>query len=120
MGRRLAASFRRAWRGLKQGWSQEHNLRIFTWAAVLVILAMIVLRTSRLENALLVLTMVAMFGLELLNSQIERFLDLVTPQPEERVKKIKDLSAGAVLVGAAGAVVISLLIFLPYLLRLLT
>jgi len=44
----------------------------------------------------------------------------VTPQPEERVKKIKDLSAGAVLVGAAGAVVISLLIFLPYLLRLLT
>lgn len=119
IGKRLAASFRHAGEGLKQGWRHERNLRIFTWMAVLVVLAMLGLKTSRWESALLVLTMMTMFGLELLNSQIERFLGLVAPQPSESVKKIKDLSAGAVLLGAVGAIIIGGLIFIPHLLELL-
>jgi undecaprenol kinase len=119
MGKRLVASFGHAWQGLKEGWNQERNLRIFAWVTIIVILAMIVFQTSLLENALLILTMVVMFGLELLNSQIERFLNLAAPQPAEKVRKIKDLSAGAVLLGSIGAIIIGFLIFLPYFLKLI-
>ncbi len=87
--------------------------------AVLVVLAMLGFKTSRWESALLVLTMMIMFGLEFLNSQIERSLNLIAPQSSESVKKIKNLSAGAVLIGAVGAVIIAGLIFIPHLLELL-
>lgn len=53
IGKRLTASFRRAGEGLKQGWRREHNLRIFTWMAVLVVLAMLGFKTYRWKNALL-------------------------------------------------------------------
>ena len=117
MLRRLVASFRHAWTGLKTGWQKEYNLKVFTLVSAGVIIAMIGFRTSLLENAILILTMSVMFSLELLNSQIEKFLDIVSPQKNRLVKYVKDLSAGAVLVSAAGAVVIGLLIFLPHFLK---
>ena len=119
MLKRLAASFRHAWAGLKTGWRREYNLKVFTFISVGVIAAMIGLRVSPLEDSILVLTMSVMFSLELLNSQIEKFLDIVSPQKNYLVKYIKDLSAGAVLVSAVGAVIVGLLIFLPYLLKLI-
>ena len=117
MWERLRASFRHAWKGLKTGWQREYNLRVFTLVSLGVVGAMVGFKTSFLENAVLVLTMSVMLSLELLNSQIEKFLDIVSPQKNYLVKYVKDLSAGAVLVSAVGAVVIGVLIFFPYLLK---
>jgi len=119
MFKRLILSLAHAWRGLKAGWRREHNLQVFSVVAGLVVIGMLGFQTSFLENAVLTLTIVAMFSLELLNSQIERFLDIISPQKNQLVKEIKDLSAGAVLAAALGAVVIGFLIFLPHFLQLL-
>ncbi len=119
MLKRIVFSFSRAWQGLKTGWCREYSLKVFALIAGLVVIGILVLHTSRLESAILILTISVMFSLELLNSQIERFLDLVSPQKSQLVKEIKDLSAGAVLVVAMGAVIIGFLIFLPHLVALL-
>ena len=116
--RRLKLSFLRAGQGLKTGWKQEYNLRVFTFITGLVFLGILGLRPSALEDTILILTISVMISLELLNSQIERFLDLVSPQKSYLVKDIKDLSAGAVLISAMGSLVIGVIIFFPYLIKL--
>lgn len=119
MLKRVILSFAHAWQGLKTGWRQGHSLKVFSIMAGLVLISTLVFQTSFLENAVLTLTVVIMFSLELLNSQIERFLDIISPEKNQLVKKIKDLSAAAVLVAAVGSVIIGLLIFLPHIVLLL-
>jgi undecaprenol kinase len=59
-----------------------------------------------------------MFALELVNTAIERLVDLVTAEYHPLAKQAKDLAAGAVLVYAILSVGIGMVIFLPYLLKL--
>ena len=58
-------------------------------------------------------------SLELINSQIERILDILRPDYSEEVRKMKDISAGAVLTASIGAVILAVIIILPYILLLL-
>ena len=52
--------------------------------------------------------------LELLNSSIERLVDLAKPRLHEEAGTIKDLMAGAVLLASMVAVIVGILIFWPY------
>jgi diacylglycerol kinase len=56
----------------------------------------------------------AVLVLELLNSMLERLVDLVKPRMHGYVRDIKDLMAAAVLVTAGFAAVVGLIILLPY------
>ena len=58
------------------------------------------------------------FSGEIFNSAIEDLSDVVCPEHDERIKKVKDLSAAAVLVNAITAAVVGLLVFLPKLIAL--
>ena len=58
-------------------------------------------------------------GAELFNSAIERIVDLVSPQRHPLAGQIKDIAAGAVLICALTALIIGLIIFIPYLTRFL-
>lgn len=51
--------------------------------------------------------------LELVNSAVERIVDLVKPQLHSCARDIKDLMAGAVLIASLFAVLVGLMIFLP-------
>ena len=44
--------------------------------------------------------------------------DVVSPERDERIKKVKDLAAAAVLVNALTAAVIGLLVFVPKIIQL--
>ena len=54
---------------------------------------------------------------ELVNSAIERVVDLASPEQHPLAGQAKDLAAGAVLVCAMAAVIVGILVFLPYLRR---
>ncbi len=56
------------------------------------------------------------FLAEVLNTAIEKTLDLIEPEHNGKVAIIKDMAAGAVLVAAVGAFIIGSVIFWPYLL----
>lgn len=55
-----------------------------------------------------------MLVLELVNTIVERFADLLEPRIHPYVHVIKDLMAATVVVAAASAVIIGFMIFLPY------
>ncbi len=84
-------------------------------AALAVVAGMLFLDTSRQENVALLTMIFAVLALELMNTAIERFLDFLNPEHDERVKAIKDTLSAIVLVVASGAAVIGAIIFLPHL-----
>lgn len=112
-------SFRFAFQGLFFAFKNERNLKLHLVAFVLVCFLSFFLSISLNEWIIILLVSALVISLELINSAIERLCDLYTTDADERVKRIKDISAGAVLVSAILAAVIGLMIFLPRVLRLI-
>ena len=71
------------------------------------------LRISAVEWAILILTYMAVWMAEFMNTALEAIVDMTMPQPHPLAKVAKDVAAAAVLIGAIGAVIIGLLILGP-------
>ena len=106
-------AFRAALRGLWAAWRQERHLKIHTVAAIAVVAAGFWLKVSTLEWAVLVLCFGLVFGLEYINSALERLANRVDPQWHELIRDAKDFAAAGVLVGALAAAVVGSLILGP-------
>ena len=74
------------------------------------------LRLPARDWALLILTFTVVWTAEFANTALEAVVDLSSPEPDPLAKVAKDVSAGAVLIGAVGAILIGLLILGPPLL----
>ncbi len=106
-----------ALRGLTYAF-REQTVKILCLITLVVVFLMIFLGISFIEKTVILLTITLVLGLELINSQVEKTLNIVEPQFSQKVKEIKDISAGAVLIAGIGAALIGALIFLPYLFSL--
>ncbi len=113
--RKQANSFKNSFHGLKVAFREEQSFKIQALTALVVFILMFSLPLHSIERAILVLAVMFVLGLEILNSQLERVLDTTQFDHNPRVKDIKDLSSGAVLVASIGALIVGLLIFIPYL-----
>lgn len=111
-------AFKYAFEGISELWRKEPNTRVHMFFTVAVILMAFLLKVSTAEFALLILTIGVVWGMETINSSIERVVDLVTLDKKPLAKAAKDLAAGAVLITAIASVVIGLIIFLPKLIKL--
>jgi|SRR3989338_11588729 len=100
--------------GLLSAFKEERNFRIQSAIAIVVIFFMIVLGLNYVEDSILIIMILVVLSLELINSQIEKFLDIVQPEHHPKVRIIKDFSAGAVLLSVIGSIAVGILIFLPY------
>mgnify|MGYP001560256548 FL=1 len=112
-------SFGHAFRGLKVLLQTQHNARIHALATVLVVAAGALFGISPAEWALIVLAIVCVWATEALNTSIEFLVDLASPELHPLAAKAKDVAAGAVLVAAIGSLIVGVLVFGPYVLKLL-
>jgi diacylglycerol kinase (ATP) len=106
-------SFANAFRGIGIMLREEHNAWIHCAAAVLVTVAGLLTGLSRTEWIAIVFAIGMVLGAEALNTSVERLSDVVQPERDERIRRAKDLSAGAVLFCAIAAAIVGLIIFLP-------
>lgn len=106
-------SFIYAFSGLKIMVREEHNSRIHIAASIIVILFSIIFNLSLIEWIIIIFSIALVISVETINSAIENMADFICPGLNDQIKKIKDLSAAAVLISAICAVVIGLLIFIP-------
>lgn len=107
VGRRFAC----AWAGLKAAFQAEQSFRIQLAMAGAVTVAGMAVGLSQPEWLFIVTTIGMVLSLELLNTMIEKTLDLLHPAQHERVKFIKDVSAAAVLLSSLAAAIIGLIVF---------
>lgn len=78
--------------------------------AVVILLALLVMRVSALEFTLIAISVSFVLFAELVNTAIEVVVDMVSPEFHPLAKLAKDVAAGAVLVAAIGASVMGYLI----------
>lgn len=116
--RSLRSSFANAWRGVTEFVRHERNAWIHCGMTVLVVLAGFLFGISRAEWVAVVFAIGLVLAGEAVNTAIERLSDVVQPERDERIRAVKDISAGAVLICAIAAAVIGLLVFLPKLILL--
>lgn len=109
----MLKSFSYAFRGVKDALKSEHNLRIHFLISVLVFILAYFLKFSFIEFAILTITVFFVITLELINTIIEKIMDITSPEISEKVRVIKDISAAIVLFGAITSVIVGVLLFLP-------
>ena len=112
-------SFKYAFEGIHYAFKNDQNLLVHLLVAFLVINLSIALRVTPSQMAILGLTMMMVITAEMINSAIEKMVDLITKEHRQEAKIAKDVAAGMVLVTAIAAAIIGTLIFLPYILKLL-
>ncbi|CAH2715437.1 Undecaprenol kinase [Neobacillus rhizosphaerae] len=112
------SSFSFAVSGIMTALKTERNMRIHFISSVIVLVLSFYFSITKMEWLFILFVIGGMFALELINTAIERVVDLVTVEYHPLAKQAKDLAAGAVLVYAALAVAIGIVIFLPYALHM--
>ena len=111
-------SFRFAIKGIKNLIINEHNARIHLTALLVVIGLGIFLKLELMEWVAITIVSGIVILTELINTAIENLADIVEPKWNDKIGKIKDYSAGAVLVAAIVSVIVGSVIFIPKFLAL--
>lgn len=112
--KKLAKSFRCAFRGLKYMLKNEQNFQVEILIALFVVFLMFFFPTRTLERIALFLVIFAVLVVELVNSMFERVVDILKPRIHPYAQLIKDITAAAVLLASVGAVIVGIIIFWPY------
>ncbi|MFD0933274.1 diacylglycerol kinase family protein [Psychroflexus salinarum] len=108
-----------AWRGLIYLLKNEDSFKFQSLFSIIFIIAgfYFEIKTSEWFAQLIVITIV--LSIEGLNSAIEQLANYIQPDYDENIGKVKDIAAGAVLVSGIFALVVLLLIYIPYLLAII-
>jgi len=112
------ASFGHALRGIAELVKTQPNAWIHAAATCLVCALAAILGISAREWLAVVLAISSVWSAEALNTAFESLCDAVSPDRDPRVRRAKDVAAGAVLVSATGAATVGLIVFAPRLLHL--
>lgn len=116
--RRFLKSIKDAFRGLRFTFKNEQNFRLQILFVIIVTAAAVFFPLKVWEVILLILLMILVLAMELLNTALEYFTDLLKPRLHHYVFIIKDVMAAAVLITALGSAIIGTIIFLPHFIKL--
>lgn len=104
-------ALKNALNGLKYAIKTQKDLKIQIFIAIIVIIMSILLKISKIEMIIITISIFLVIFAEIMNTAIEKTVDLVTQEYNEIAKIAKDVSAGAVLVLAINSIIIGLYIF---------
>lgn len=107
-------SFKTAIGGIQWAIATQPNFRVHLVLSACALLGAWWFAVTRIELLILVFTIVLGLTAEMINTAIESMTDLITKEWRKEAKIAKDLSAGMMLIAAFGALVVALIIFLPY------
>ena len=115
----LKKTFGNAFRGVWIYITGESNNRIHLPAVALVIVAGIFFSIDPVEWLFLLFSIGLVLTSEAFNFTLEKLCDELHSEYNERIRMVKDISAGAVLIATIISVIIGLIIFLPKVIELL-
>ena len=98
---------------------RDKNFIIHLVIAGFVVTAALIFSISPIEWLIILLCIGLVLTAEGFNSAIETLCDLTESRNNDKIKKIKDISAASVLIAAIVTVIAGLIIFLPKIINLL-
>ena len=105
-------SFGYATKGLSTAMNGR-NFKIQLISAIAVISLSTFLKISRIEFAVVFLTIGFVLATEMLNTAIEEICNKFHPETHPHIALIKDVAAGAVLLSSIIALIVGMIIFVP-------
>jgi len=115
--KKLLNSFKFAGEGLVAIFKSEQNFRIEVVGFGVVVILMFVLPLTILERVALGMVGMNVLIMEIMNTVLEYLLDMNSKRKNKKVKFLKDVMAGAVLLSAILAIVVGIVIFGGYFLE---
>ena len=107
-------SFNYAFQGIRALFTETPNAFIHLILAVAAVAMGFILRISREEWLAVVIVIGLVFAMEALNTAVETLANYACKKEiHPMIKKVKDLSAAAVLLAALAALVVGIMVFLP-------
>ncbi|SDC72502.1 diacylglycerol kinase (ATP) [Paenibacillus sp. UNCCL117] len=104
-------SFRYAYEGVKYALATQRNMRFHFFAAFAALVAALLFGLPKTDVLFLLLAVTLVIVTELINTAIEKTVDLAMPDIHPLAKIAKDVAAAAVLVTAAFAVIAGMIVF---------
>jgi diacylglycerol kinase len=106
-------SFSYAFQGLRTFFQTQHNAWIHLFTSIVVVASGFYFGLNENEWLWIAVAIVMVFITEMLNTSIEFLSDFISPEIHPLIKKVKDVSAAAVLIASIGAIIIGLIVFVP-------
>ena len=97
----------------------EHNFKREIMLAMLALIASYILKVSRIEFIIILLSIALVIVSEIFNTAIEKTVDLCTREYNEIARIAKDVSAFAVFTMCFFALIIGIIIFIPKIIYLI-
>lgn len=113
-------AFKAAFNGIVVAFRSERNVRFHFLAVAVVAFLGAFIGMTDFEWLIILILFAIVISMELINTAIEKLCDLVQPEKDIQIGRIKDMSAGAVLWSCIIAVIAALILFVPKLHNLLS
>ena len=94
----------------------EHSIMVQCTIIIILTIAGFTFNISKSEWMFQIVASGLVLSIEGLNTAVEKVADFIHPDYHERIGFIKDIAAGAVFFVALTAVIIGIMIYLPYIL----
>ncbi len=117
--RKFRKSLKYAFRGLSYVVRNERNFRIELGVAFFVILGAFILKLKLWELIVVFLITGWILVAEMINTALERVVDILEPKIHPFARLIKDIMAAAVLFSSLFALTIGGIIFIPHIIKLI-
>jgi len=112
--KKFSKSLNNALSGLRYAIVNERNFQIEIIAAVIVIALVMFLNLENWEMVVLFLLIGWVLTVELINTVVERIVNILKPRVHPYAGLIKDIMAAVVLISSALAFIIGVVILYPY------
>lgn len=115
--RNYSEALKNAWNGCWYAFTTQNNFIVHLLLSLIVILLALWLKVSYERFLFLILAVFLGLTMEMVNTMVEKLVDLITEEYHVNAKIVKDISAGIMLILATGMAVIGFLILFPPLWR---
>lgn len=109
--RSIIESFNYAVSGIITALKTERHMRVHYFIAIAVILGSLFFDLSKIEFMILLFAVSLVIVAEMLNTAMEKAVDMITEDYHPLARVVKDVAAGAVLIASLNALVVAYLLF---------
>ncbi|MFP4697609.1 MAG: diacylglycerol kinase [Eubacteriales bacterium] len=107
--------------GIVYIYKYERNAKMHIVLTIIAVILAILLKFSPIEYVILVIMSTLILTLEMMNTALEKTVDLTTNnQFHQLAKHAKDIAAGAVFISTIAALIIACFLYIPKIIALLT
>lgn len=112
-------ALKNSFNGLIYAIKEQKNLKIQLFVALIVIIVSVVFQINKVEIIFICMAISFVIFSEIVNTAIEKTVDLVTEEYNEKAKFAKDVAAGAVIIASINAIIVGSIIFLEKIINII-